>query len=42
MGFIEQDVAADVFAPYSNINARGFRELQEGQQAPEAEKTTPA
>jgi CspA family cold shock protein len=32
-GFIAQDGGgADVFAHYSNINAQGFRELQEGQQ----------
>jgi cold shock protein len=31
-GFIEQDGGGpDVFAHYSNINAQGFRELQEGQ-----------
>ena len=31
-GFIAQDGGgADVFAHYSNINAQGFRELQEGQ-----------
>jgi CspA family cold shock protein len=31
-GFIEQDGGgADVFAHYSNIQAQGFRELQEGQ-----------
>jgi CspA family cold shock protein len=31
-GFIAQDGGgADVFAHYSNIDAQGFRELQEGQ-----------
>ncbi|MEU8927968.1 cold-shock protein [Kitasatospora sp. NPDC048545] len=31
-GFIEQDGGGpDVFAHYSNIDAQGFRELQEGQ-----------
>ncbi|GAA1446585.1 cold-shock protein [Nocardiopsis sp. NPDC058631] len=31
-GFIEQDGGGpDVFAHYSNIQATGFRELQEGQ-----------
>ncbi|WP_438483903.1 cold-shock protein [Streptomyces sp. S186] len=31
-GFIEQDGGGpDVFAHYSNIQAQGFRELQEGQ-----------
>ncbi|WP_354644719.1 cold-shock protein [Kitasatospora camelliae] len=31
-GFIEQDGGGpDVFAHYSNIEGRGFRELQEGQ-----------
>jgi cold shock protein len=52
-GFIEQDGGgADVFAHYSNINAQGFRELQEGQKVtfdvtqgqkgPQAENIVPA
>ncbi len=52
-GFIEQDGGgADVFAHYSNINAQGFRELQEGQKVtfdvtqgqkgPQAENILPA
>jgi cold shock protein len=52
-GFIAQDGGGpDVFAHYSNINASGFRELQEGQavtfditqgqKGPQAENITPA
>jgi CspA family cold shock protein len=52
-GFIEQEGGGpDVFAHYSNINAQGFRELQEGQKVnfdvtqgqkgPQAENITPA
>ncbi|AOP48453.1 MULTISPECIES: cold-shock protein [Streptomyces] len=52
-GFIAQDGGgADVFAHYSNIDATGFRELQEGQKVtfevtqghkgPQAEKIRPA
>jgi CspA family cold shock protein len=52
-GFIEQEGGGpDVFAHYSNINASGFRELQEGQvvnfdvtqgqKGPQAENITPA
>ncbi|MFG3436492.1 cold-shock protein [Nonomuraea sp. NPDC047897] len=52
-GFIEQDGGGeDVFAHYSNIAARGFRELHEGQKVsfditqgqkgPQAENIVPA
>ncbi|TJZ58816.1 cold-shock protein [Streptomyces piniterrae] len=52
-GFIAQDGGgADVFAHYSNIDATGFRELQEGQKVifevtqgqkgPQAENIRPA
>jgi CspA family cold shock protein len=52
-GFIEQDGGGpDVFAHYSNIQAQGFRELQEGQRVsfdvtqgqkgPQAENIVPA
>ncbi|GAA4798727.1 hypothetical protein GCM10023220_28350 [Streptomyces ziwulingensis] len=52
-GFIAQDGGGpDVFAHYSNINASGYRELQEGQavtfditqgqKGPQAENITPA
>ena len=52
-GFIEQEGGGpDVFAHYSNIAAKGFRELQEGQKVnldvtrgqkgPQAENITPA
>ncbi|MGW3040557.1 cold-shock protein [Kitasatospora sp. NPDC001159] len=52
-GFIEQDGGGpDVFAHYSNIDAQGFRELQEGQRVtfdavqgqkgPQAEHIRPA
>ncbi|MEU7183815.1 cold-shock protein [Streptomyces celluloflavus] len=52
-GFIAQDDGgSDVFAHYSNIDAQGYRELQEGQKVtfevtqgqkgPQAEKIRPA
>lgn len=52
-GFIEQEGGGpDVFAHYSNIDAQGFRELQEGQKVtfdvvqgqkgPQAEHIRPA